>query len=85
MNDEFLNALRRDPPPEFACELKRRLQRQSDSRSSRFRTVRTMLAALLIGGFAMAAAVLLREENEPPGEAAPRAQQAAPSAQAQVT
>jgi ABC-type phosphate transport system substrate-binding protein len=85
MNDEFLNALRRDPPPEFARELKRRLQRQSDSRSSRFRTVRTMLAALLIGGFAMAAAVLLREENEPPGEAAPRAQQAAPSAQAQVT
>ena len=29
MNDEFLHALRRDPPPEFARELQRRLQRQS--------------------------------------------------------
>src|SRR5688572_5723862 len=85
MNDEFLHALRRDPPPEFARELKRRLRVQSESRGNRFWTVRTMLAAFLIGGLAMAAALLVREEDEPPGEAAPMAQQAAPSAQVQVT
>jgi ABC-type phosphate transport system substrate-binding protein len=85
MNDEFLHALRRDPPPEFARELKRRLRGQSAPRSTRSWTVRAMLAALLIGGLAMAAALLLREENEPPGEAAPMAQQAAPSKQAHET
>jgi ABC-type phosphate transport system substrate-binding protein len=85
MNDEFLHALRRDPPPGFARELKRRLQSPSAPRSTRSWTVRAMLAAFLIGGLAMAASLLLREENEPPGEAAPVAQQAAPSAPAQVT
>jgi ABC-type phosphate transport system substrate-binding protein len=85
MNDEFLHALRRDPPPEFARKLKRRLHAQPAPRSTRSWTVRAMLAAFLIGGLAMAAALLLREESEPPGEAAPIAQRAAPSAQAQVT
>ena len=81
MNDEFLHALRRDPPPEFARELKRRLQRQSESRSNRFWTVRTMLAALLIGGFAMAAALMLRGGDEPAREDAPVAQSAPNSPQ----
>jgi phosphate transport system substrate-binding protein len=76
MNDEFLHALRRDPPPEFARELKRRLQGQPDSRSNRFWIVRTMLAALLIGGFAMAAALLLRGGDEPAREDPPVARSA---------
>jgi phosphate transport system substrate-binding protein len=71
MNDEFLHALRRDPPPEFARELKRRLRRQSESRSNRFWTVRTMVAALLIGGFAVAAALMLRGGDEPVREDPP--------------
>jgi phosphate transport system substrate-binding protein len=81
MNDEFLHALRRDPPPEFARELKRRLQRQSESRSSRFWTVRTMLAVLVIGGFAMAAALMLRGGDEPTREDPPEAQSAPSSPQ----
>ncbi|MGQ0561129.1 MAG: hypothetical protein ACT443_04550, partial [Gemmatimonadota bacterium] len=76
MNDEFLHALRRDPPPEFARELKRRLRRQSESRSNRFWTVRTLLAVLLVGGFAMAAALLLRGGDEPAREDQPVAQSA---------
>jgi phosphate transport system substrate-binding protein len=79
MNDEFLHALRRDPSPEFARELKRRLQGQSYSRSSRFWTVRTMLAALLIGGFAVAAALMLRGVDEPTSENAPVARRASNS------
>ena len=79
MNDEFLHALRRDPPPEFARELKRRLQRQSDSRSNRFWTMRTMLAALLIGGFAVAAALMLRGGDQPTSEDAPVARSASNS------
>src|SRR5687768_4101018 len=71
MNDEFLHALRRDPPPEFARELKRRLRRQSESRSNRFWTVRTMVAALLIGGFAVAAELMLRGGDEPVREDPP--------------
>ena len=60
MNDEFLHALRRDPPPEFARELKRRLQRQSAQRNVRSPVVRALLAMLLIGGVAVAATWLLR-------------------------
>ena len=78
MNDEFLHALRRDPRPEFARELKRRLQRQPAPRSNRSWTVRTLLAALLIGGVAMAAALLLRDGDEQPSDNAPIAQLAAP-------
>ena len=85
MNDEFLHALRRDPPPEFARELKRRLQRQSAQRSTRFRTVRTLLAVFLIGGVAMAAALLLRDRDEPPRVDAPIAQTAAPETPARAT
>ena len=76
MNDEFLHALRRDPPPEFARELKRRLQGQSGSRSTRFWTMRTMLAALLIGGVAVAAALMLRGGDEPAREDPPVARSA---------
>jgi phosphate transport system substrate-binding protein len=81
MNDEFLHALRRDPPPGFARVLKRRLQGQSDSPSNRFWTVRTMLAALLIGGFAVAAALMLRGEDEPAREDRPVAHTAPTSPQ----
>jgi predicted nucleic acid-binding protein len=62
MNDDFLHALRRDPPPEFARELKRRLRRQPE-RSPRSSFVRTLIAMFLIGGVAMAAAVLLRTDT----------------------
>jgi len=85
MNDEFLHALRRDPPPEFARELKRRLERQPAPRSTRSWTVRTMLAALLIGGIAMAAALLLRDGDGPPGDDAPVAQVTAPETPAPVS
>jgi phosphate transport system substrate-binding protein len=85
MNDEFLHALRRDPPPEFARQLKRRLQRLPVRRSAWSSVVRTMLAMVLIGGVAMAAALLLRNREEPLGVDAPSAQQAAPSAPVRAT
>src|SRR5688500_1669989 len=81
MNDEFLHALRREPRPEFARELKRRLQRQPESRRNRFWTIRTMLAVFLVGGFAMAAALLLRGGDEPAREDRPVAQSAPSSPQ----
>ena len=59
MNDEFLHALRRDPPPRFASELKRRLDRRA-RRRTRASIVRTILGVVLIGGVAMGA-LLLRE------------------------
>jgi phosphate transport system substrate-binding protein len=70
MNDEFLSALRRDPPPRFASELQRRLERQSrlNIRSS---IVRSVVGVLMIGGVAVAAALLLRERPEPSPGAAP--------------
>ena len=71
MNDEFLHALRRDPPPEFARALKRRLQRLPARRSVWSSVVRTMLAMVLIGGVAMAAALLLRGRDELKREAPP--------------
>ena len=64
MNDEFLHALRRDPPPRFANELKRRLDRQA-WRRKRASILRTLFGVVLIGGVAMAA-LLLREH---PGQA----------------
>lgn len=70
MNDEFLHALRRDPPPEFARELRHRLQRQSARRGPRS-LVRTLVAVFLVGSVAMAAAVLLRNRDEPAPVAAP--------------
>jgi phosphate transport system substrate-binding protein len=77
MNDEFLHALRREPPPEFARELKRRLQRQPAPRINRSWAIRTLLAMFLIGGVAMAA-LLMRKEDGPPRDAAPVAQVVAP-------
>lgn len=85
MNDEFLHALRRDPRPEFARELKRRLQRQPVPRSRRSWTVRTLLAVFLVGGVAMAAALLLRDRGVPPREDAPVAQTTAPRMPARET
>ena len=79
MNDEFLHALRRDPPPEFARELQRRLRRVPARRGAWSSFVRMLLAMFLIGGFAMAAALLLRHRDEPRVDV-PVAQQAAPSA-----
>jgi phosphate transport system substrate-binding protein len=69
MNDEFLSALRREPPPRFASELKRRLDRQSRL-SVRSSIVRSVVGVLLIGGVAIAATLLLGERSEPvPAEA----------------
>ena len=80
MNDEFLHALRRDPPPKFTRELQRRLQRLPARRSAWSSHVRTMLAMTLLGGVAMAAALLLRDREEPLRVETPIAQPAAPSA-----
>jgi phosphate transport system substrate-binding protein len=85
MNDEFLHALRRDPPPEFARELQRRLQHQSAQGSTRLRTVRTLLAVFLIGGVAMAAALLLRDQDEPSRVETPIVQATAPQTPARET
>jgi len=82
MNDEFLHALRRDPPPEFAHQLKRRLQRLPARRSAWSSVVRIMLAMFLIGGVAMAAALLLGDHREPVREVAPIAKAIAPKAPA---
>src|SRR5262245_61200564 len=79
MNDEFLHALRRDPPPAFARELKRRLDRVPARRGAMSSIVRAMLAMVLIGGVAIAAALLFRSREEPTDAAAPAAKQAAPS------
>jgi phosphate transport system substrate-binding protein len=84
MNDEFLHALRRDPPPEFARELKRRLQRVPARRRAWSSIVRTMLAMFLIGGVAMAAALLLRDRAEPQRAEAPIADAPAPPESARV-
>lgn len=64
MNDEFLFALRREPPLRFASELKRRLDLQVRC-SRRMSIVRTIVGLVLIGGAAMAAALLLRDGREP--------------------
>lgn len=78
MNDDFLHSLRRDPPPAFARDLKRRLDRMPARRGVRSAFGRALLAMFLIGGVAMAAALLLRGRDEPPPEAAPVAQATAP-------
>ena len=78
MNDEFLHALRRDPPPGFARELKRRLDRMPARLGARSAWGPTLLAIFLIGGAAMAAALLLRNRDEPSREAAPIAQAVVP-------
>jgi phosphate transport system substrate-binding protein len=77
MNDNFLHALRRDPPPKFARELKRRLDRLPVRRGTRSALGRALLAMFLLGGVAMAA-VLLRGRDESPREAAPIAQAVVP-------
>jgi phosphate transport system substrate-binding protein len=78
MNDEFLHALRRDPPPAFARELRQRLHRLPRRRSAMSSLVRAMLAMVLIGGVAIAAALLLRNRDEPIDVTEPIAKQAAP-------
>ena len=78
MNDDFLHALRRDPPPLFARELKRRLDRVPARQGARSAFGRALLAMFLIGGVAMAAALLLRSRDEPPRQAAPIAQAVVP-------
>jgi phosphate transport system substrate-binding protein len=79
MNDEFLHALRRDPPPGFARELKRKLDRLPARRSGRSAFGPTLLAMFLIGGVAMAAAFLLRGRDEQSREAEPSARAVDPS------
>jgi phosphate transport system substrate-binding protein len=78
MNDEFLLALRRDPPPRFASELKRRLARQA-RRRQRALILRTFFGVVLIGGVAMAALLLRERPRQQSGAAAPAAQAVARS------
>ena len=80
MNDEFLHALRRDPPPELVRELKRRLQSIPARQSLRLSWVRAIFALLAIGGVPIAAALLLANRNEPFHLDAAVAQQVAPTA-----
>ena len=58
MHDEFLHQLRKQPPPEFARQLKLRLRAQEQVRdgSSRFRIIRNVLLAFAIVGSAYAGA-----------------------------
>lgn len=80
MNDEFLHALRRDPPPAFARELKQRLERQSGQRRTRSTIMRAVLGLFLVGGVAMAAALLLRDRHEQPIQREAVTEPAAPNA-----
>jgi phosphate transport system substrate-binding protein len=69
MHDEFLLVVRRDPPPRFASELKRRLDRQT-WRRRRASILRALFGVVLIGSVAVAA-LLLRERPEQSGGAPP--------------
>jgi phosphate transport system substrate-binding protein len=59
MNDDFLHAVRREPPQQFAQRLKRTLQQQAAPRTARFSIMRTVLALFLVGGSVAAAALLI--------------------------
>jgi len=78
MNDEFLQSLRRDPPPQFARRLKQKLQSQETRRSWSWRS-RTLL--LLIAGsvFAGGLFVFKKHSDEPPPVAQSHAQVAPPA------
>lgn len=58
MNDEFLQSLRRDPPPRFARRLKRQLQSQEARRSWSLRTL-----LFVIAGSAFAAGMFFFEKQ----------------------
>lgn len=63
MNDEFLYRLRKDPPPKFAARLKARLDVQAPSSvASRSFLIRTLVAAFLIGGAALAITLFVLRE-----------------------
>lgn len=82
MNDDFLNALRRDPPPQFARRLKQRLQAQ-EAQSTRRRTwsLRTLL--FLIVGSAFASGMLVLERRSSSSSESPEAAQSQPQVTAE--
>jgi phosphate transport system substrate-binding protein len=71
MNDDFLNTLRRDPPPQFARRLQQRLQAQ-EAQSKRRRTwsLRTLLFLIVGSAFAGGMLVLERRSSSEDPEAA---------------
>jgi len=89
MNDEFLNRMRKEPPPPFAGNLKSRLD-HLPATSRRSSALRSTIVALLIGGVAFAVTAvsvrgvpssLLNLFNpEPPEAAAPAAPAPPPAA-----
>lgn len=65
MNDEFLYAARRDPPPQFASRLKCNLKQQAARRTARHSVMRAVIAILLIGSSAVAATLLFWTNRQP--------------------
>ncbi|WP_129642987.1 substrate-binding domain-containing protein [Peristeroidobacter agariperforans] len=63
MNDEFLKALRRDPPPQFARRLKQQLQAQDARAKRRSWSLRTRALVFLIVGSAFAGGMLVLEKH----------------------
>ena len=63
MNDEFLKALRRDPPPQFARRLKQQLQAQDAQAQRRSWSLRTRTLVFLIVGSAFAGGMLVLEKQ----------------------
>lgn len=81
MNDEFLKALRRDPPPQFAHRLKQQLQAQDARAKRRSWSLRTRTLLFLIVGSAFAGGMLVLErrasESSEPAQSQTQAQIAA--------
>jgi phosphate transport system substrate-binding protein len=63
MNDEFLKALRRDPPPQFARRLKQQLQAQDAQAKRRSWSLRTRTLLFLLVGSAFAGGVWVIEKR----------------------
>lgn len=81
MHDEFLKALRRDPPPQFARRLKQQLQAQDAQARRRSWSLRTRPLVFLIVGSAFAGGMLVLErqssENAEPAQSQAQSQIAA--------
>ncbi|GFE90143.1 substrate-binding domain-containing protein [Steroidobacter agaridevorans] len=81
MHDEFLKALRRDPPPQFARRLKQQLQAQDAEAKRRSWSRRTRALVFLIVGSAFASGMLVLErqssEKSEPAQSQAQTQMAA--------